>query len=157
MKIDICRPQTEEEFERYYELRWEILRKPWNQPKGSEKDEYEEEATHIIACINNKIIGVGRIHMNSKEEAQIRYMAIKGRYRGKGIGGLVLKELERVAKEEGADYIILNARKNVVDFYKYHGYKILEKAHTLFGCILHWKMRKDLQSNNIKRPKSIQL
>ena len=95
--------------------------------------------------------------MNSKEEAQIRFMAIKGRYRRKGIGGLVLKELERVAKEEGADYIILKARKIVVDFYKFHGYKILEKAHTLFGCILHWKMRKDLQSSNNKRLKNIQL
>ena len=61
-----------------------------------------------------------------------------------GRGKIYLKELERVAKEEGADYIILKARKIVVDFYKFHGYKILEKAHTLYGCILHWKMRKDL-------------
>ena len=144
MKIDIRRPQTEAEFQRYYELRWEILRKPWNQQQGSEKDEYEEEATHVIACINGRIIGVGRIHMSSKEEARIRYMAVEGNYRGKGIGGLVLKELERAAGEEGADYIILNAREIAVDFYKSHGYKVLEKAHTLFGCILHWKMRKDL-------------
>jgi predicted GNAT family N-acyltransferase len=142
MKIEIREPRTEREFENYYELRWEVLRKPWNQPKGSEKDEYEEKATHIIACINNNIIGVGRVHLNSEKEAQIRYMAIKVSYRGKGIGSLVLKELERIAKEEGANYIILNAREHVVDFYKIHGYKILEKAHTLFGCILHWKMRK---------------
>ena len=145
MDIEIREPQTEKEFERYYELRWEVLRKPWNQPKGSEKDEYEEKAIHIIACINNEIIGVGRVHFNSEKEAQIRYMAVKAKYRGKGIGSLVLKELERIAKEKGAHYILLNARESVVDFYKVHGYKILEKAHTLFGCILHWKMRKKLQ------------
>ncbi|STP23043.1 putative acetyltransferase [Escherichia coli] len=29
-------PQTEEELERYYQFRWEMLRKPLHQPKGSE-------------------------------------------------------------------------------------------------------------------------
>jgi len=144
MKIEIRKPQTEKEFGKYYELRWEALRKPWNQPKGSEKDEYEEKATHIIACINDKIVGVGRVHFNSEKEAQIRYMAVKAKYRRKGIGSLVLTELEGIAKEKGADYISLNARENVLDFYKVHDYKILERAHTLFGSILHWKMQKKL-------------
>ena len=31
-------PQTEEELERYYQFRWEMLRKPLHQPKGSERD-----------------------------------------------------------------------------------------------------------------------
>ena len=33
MDIRIIHPDTEEEFEKYHLLRWEILRKPWNQPK----------------------------------------------------------------------------------------------------------------------------
>lgn len=145
MEIVIREAQTEKEFDRYYKLRWEVLRRPWNQPKGSEKDEHEDKATHIIACINNKIVGVGRIHFNSEKEAQIRYMAVKARCQRKGIGSLILKELERIAKEKGADYIVLNARENVTDFYKVHGYEILEKAHTLFGSILHWRMQKKLR------------
>ncbi len=76
MEIEIRAPKTKKEQEEYYNLRWEILRKPWNQPKGSEKDEYENDAIHIAAFVNGKIIGVGRIHFNSKEEAQIRYMAV---------------------------------------------------------------------------------
>ena len=34
-------PQNPEEFERYRDLRWRILRAPWNQPRGSELDEIE--------------------------------------------------------------------------------------------------------------------
>ena len=34
-------PETAEEFDAYYNLRWMVLRAPWNQPTGSEKDEYE--------------------------------------------------------------------------------------------------------------------
>ena len=37
-------PSTEKEFERYRDLRWGILRAPWNQPKGSEVDELESKA-----------------------------------------------------------------------------------------------------------------
>ena len=145
MQIVIREAQTEKEFDRYYELRWEVLRRPWNQPKGSEKDENEDKATHIIACINNKIVGVGRVHFNSEKETQIRYMAVKARYQRKGIGSLILEELERIAKEKGADHIVLNARENVTDFYKLHDYEILEQAHSLFGSIPHWKMQKKLR------------
>jgi ribosomal protein S18 acetylase RimI-like enzyme len=145
MEIVIREAQTEKDFDRYYELRWEVLRRPWNQPKGSEKDKYEDKATHVIACLNNKIVGVGRVHFSSEKEAQIRYMAVKPKYQRKGVGGLILEELERVAKEKGADYIVLNARENATNFYKTHGYEVLEKAHTLFGSISHWKMRKKLR------------
>jgi hypothetical protein len=31
-------PQTEEELDLYYQFRWEMLRKPLHQPKGSERE-----------------------------------------------------------------------------------------------------------------------
>ncbi len=144
MEVKICEPQTKEEFKTYYELRWKILRKPWKQPKESEKDEREKDAIHIIACIDNKIVGVGRLHFNSEKEAQIRYMAVEEKYRRKEIGSLILKELEKRAKSIGAEYIVLNARENAVQFYKKHGYKTVKRTYTLFGCINHWKMQKRL-------------
>ncbi|MBI0827203.1 GNAT family N-acetyltransferase, partial [Escherichia coli] len=39
-------PQTEEELERYYQFRWEMLRKPLHQPKGSERDAWDAMAHH---------------------------------------------------------------------------------------------------------------
>ena len=45
--INIKEPVTEEEFEQYYILRWRILRQPWNQPRGSEKDDKENKSIHI--------------------------------------------------------------------------------------------------------------
>ena len=62
--INIREPVTKEEFEQYYILRWRILRKPWNQPFGSEKDDKENQSIHIIACIDEKIFGVGRGHFS---------------------------------------------------------------------------------------------
>lgn len=141
----ITKPQTPEEFERYYDLRWRILRAPWDQPRGSEKDEKEDEAIHVMACEEDGIpVGVGRAHFNSPEEAQVRYMAVEENQRGKGVGELILKELERRAGQKGAVYMVLNARDNAVAFYERYGYRIIKQSHTLFGSIPHFEMRKDL-------------
>ena len=147
MDVRICEPQTSKEFNDYYELRWIVLRKPWKQPKGSVKDEFEGNSTHIMACIRKEIVGVGRIHLKSKEKMQIRYMAVKEKYRSKGIGALVLKELEKRAKNKQIKHIVLNARENALQFYIKNGYSIVGKGDTLFDNINHWIMQKDL---NIK-------
>ncbi len=142
--MEIYEPKTKEEFERYYDLRWRILRKPWNQPKGTEKDEFEDISIHIMVCEKDKLpIAVGKAYFNSLDEAQIRFMAVEDGFQGKGIGTLVLEELEKRVREKGAKYVVLNARESAIRFYKKHGYHIAGKAPTLFDSIEHVRMRKD--------------
>jgi len=144
--MHICEPRSREDFERYYYLRWKILRKPWNQPKGSEIDDnLEDKSIHIMVCDEDRRpVGVARLHFNTPEEAQIRYMAVDDDFQRRGIGAMLLEELERRAKKRGAKYIILNARENAVGFYRKNGYIIVEKTYILFDTIQHFKMRKDL-------------
>ncbi len=143
--MTITQPQTPEEFEKYYDLRWRILRKPWNQPKGSEKDNKEEKAIHVMVCEKDRIpVGVGRAHFNSAEEAQVRFMAVEKNMQGKGIGAALLKELEKKSKEKGAKYIILNARDSAIPFYEKYGYKVVKQSHTLFNSVVHFEMKKEL-------------
>jgi len=141
----ITEPTSSKDFELYYDLRWRILRKPWNQPKGSEKDELESKSIHAMVCNENRIpIGVGRAHFKSSEEAQIRYMAVEEEWQGKGIGKMVLSYLEEKIKEKGAKNIILNARDIAIKFYERNGYRIVKEAHTLFDAIPHYRMRKTI-------------
>ena len=42
----ISAPETRDEFERYFDLRWRILREHWQQPRGSEQDDREDESLH---------------------------------------------------------------------------------------------------------------
>ncbi|HSP86989.1 MAG TPA: GNAT family N-acetyltransferase [Ignavibacteriaceae bacterium] len=141
----VTEPNSEKDFELYFDLRWRILRKPWNQPKGSENDELEKKSIHAMVCKEDRIpIGVGRLHFNSNEEAQIRSMAVEEEYRGKGIGSMILFYLEDKAREKNAKSIILSARKTALKFYENNGYKIVEEGHTLFGVIPHYKMKKIL-------------
>ena len=41
--MDIIQPKSPEDFKKYYNLRYEVLRKPWNQPIGSERDRKERD------------------------------------------------------------------------------------------------------------------
>ncbi len=140
--IEIRKPETKQEFDKYFDLRWQVLRKPWSQPKGSEQDEMDEDSIHIMAIIGDKVIGCGRGHFNSEEQAQIRYMAVDEDYREQGIGFRILKALEEELTENGAKEIILKAREKAVPLYKKHRYKIYRNGEILFGEIKHYWMRK---------------
>ena len=144
--MEIIEPTTSEEFKKYYNLRYEVLRKPWLQPKGSERDEEEETSLHrmIIDEPNGKAVAVGRLQFNSIEEAQIRYMAVSDDYQGMGYGSEIVKVLGNIAREKGIRKIILQSRGNAVKFYEKNGYKIIEKSYLLFDEIQHWLMEKEL-------------
>jgi len=144
--VKIIEPTTSEEFKKYYNLRYEVLRKPWLQPKGSERDEEEETSLHrmIIDEPNGKAVAVGRLQFNTIEEAQIRYMAVSDDYQGMGYGSKIVKALDNIAREKGSRRIILQSRENAVKFYEKNGYKIIEKSYLLFDEIQHWLMEKEL-------------
>ena len=144
--MKIIEPATSEEFKKYYNLRYEVLRKPWLQPKGSERDEEEETSLHrmIIDEPNGKAVAVGRLQFNTIEEAQIRYMAVSDDYQGMGYGSKIVKVLDNIAREKGSRKIILQSRENAVKFYEKNGYKIIEKSYLLFDEIQHWLMEKEL-------------
>lgn len=142
--IEIRKPETKQEFEKYYNLRWRILRKPWSQPKGSEQDEMDDDSIHIMAVIGDKIIGCGRGHFNSTIEAQIRYMAVDKNFRGQRISLGILKALEEELTKNGAKEIILKARENAVSFYEKQGYKIYKEGSILFDEIKHYWMKKKI-------------
>ena len=62
----------------YYAFRWQILREPWNQPPGSEKDEFESRAIHLAAWDDaGRLIGIGRLHRVAENYGQVRYMAVE--------------------------------------------------------------------------------
>jgi ribosomal protein S18 acetylase RimI-like enzyme len=140
--MKIVEPKTEQEFAKYYDLRWRILRAPWGQPPGSEKDELEDESIHLMACQTGIVLGVIRAHFKKPHIAQIRYMAVDDKYQGKGIGSKLLKEIEKRIKAKGGRQIVLNAREVAVEFYEERGYEIVGKAHMLYGTIEHFKMAK---------------
>tara|TARA_B110000263_G_scaffold112802_1_gene98451 strand:+ start:5092 stop:5535 length:444 start_codon:yes stop_codon:yes gene_type:complete len=146
MSFLIKSPKSKSDFDSYYYLRWKILRKPYDQKLGSEKDSKELDSYHVMAStIKRKLIGVGRIHQDSDKKAQIRYMAVEEDYRKNKVGKLILNKLEYHAANRLIESIYLNSRESSLEFYIKNGYKIIKKSHVLFGNLQHWLMIKNIQ------------
>lgn len=142
--IRIIEPSTSAEWESYYQLRFETLREPWNQPKGSEKDNMEDVSIHFFATDGEIPMGVCRLQYNDENIAQVRFMGVSEKSRGKGVGSLLLKHAETRAKKDNRKVMILQARDYAVPFYESNGYKITEKTFLLWDTIQHFLMTKNL-------------
>ena len=138
-------PQNDTEWEAYFELRYNILRAPWGQAKGSEQTTDEAQHQHFAYFDDaNQIIGVGRLDQTAPHVGQVRFMAVETNQQGNGIGKAIMDEIEAVCKTKGYLQIILHAREVALQFYQKLGYQMVEPSHLLFGEIQHYLMQKTL-------------
>ncbi len=141
--MEIRFPKNPEEWSQYFELRFKVLREPWNQPEGSELLPDDDSAIHLIAIENNQIIGAARMHYE-ENYAQIRCVAIDPAFQSKGIGKQLMLSLEKIAKKNDYSKILLEARDNAIPFYEKIGYKITKMSYLLFGTIPHFTLTKSI-------------
>ena len=144
LTVIVAKPETEEDFKEYHKVRYEVLRKPWNQPEVTELDEFENIADHLCLLIDTDIIGVVRLQFNSTDEAQVRFMGIKEDFRGFALGNILLEQCEITARDKKATCLFLQSRENAVAFYLRNGFSLIEKTYLLFGEIQHFSMIKNL-------------
>jgi len=138
-------PQSDSDWQAYYDLRRRILRAPWR-TDGSARDETDDNGIHRMVVCNSSgnIIAVGRLHRLDDRQGQIRYMAVEQGYERQGNGSLLLASLEKAARDTGLETVILHARENALPFYLRHGYTRVEPSYLLFGEIQHHLMTKRL-------------
>ena len=97
MTVTVRAPQTPDEWTAYFALRYAVLRQPWGQPPGSERADDDDQPTTCHAAAfapNGTLVGVGRLHMTSDNQGQLRYMAVAAETRGAGVGSAILQHLE---------------------------------------------------------------
>ena len=137
-------PENKDEWERYLLFRWEMLRKPLGMSMDSLADSIEEESFHLMGIDKEgNVIASGRVHFNTSDEAQIRYMAVDDNFKRRGIGSEIVTELEKYALSKKAVTITLNARENAISFYLSLGYSEVCPYQSDTG-IPHKTMKKDL-------------
>ncbi|MEP1448114.1 MAG: bifunctional GNAT family N-acetyltransferase/hotdog fold thioesterase [Paraglaciecola sp.] len=127
-------PSSEQDFSEYFAFRWKMLREPWNFPEGSEKDEYEQVSQHrMMRNSDGEVIAVGRVHMNTAEEAQVRHVAVEKAYQGKGLAKMLVTSLESVARTEGAVRIVTNSTQASIALFTSLGFKAQKGAPKELG------------------------
>jgi GNAT superfamily N-acetyltransferase len=144
MKIQIRAPKTSSEWDEYYDLRYRVLRQPWNQPRGSERNEGDQTGIHFAVFESGKIKAIARLDISGEQESQVRFVAVETSSQGLGYGRIIMEACENNAKIRGDQKMILHAREVAIEFYKKMNYHLIEKSHLLFGEIQHYLMEKNL-------------
>lgn len=91
----------------------------------------ESKRKYLIATINNKIVGTMRYYLKENGILWISMIQVLPSYQGKGVGSVLLKEIEKIASRLKAKAVALEAQKKAkwaVAFYKANGYKILSQS-----------------------------
>ncbi|MGL4827924.1 MAG: YiiD C-terminal domain-containing protein [Vibrio sp.] len=148
-------PTTDNQLNKYFHFRWQMLREPWRMPIGSERDEYDSMSHHrMIVDSRGYPIAIGRLYITPDCEGQIRYMAVKANRRSKGMGSLILVALESLARQEGAKRLVCNAREDAIPFYAKNGFERRGELTDERGPVRHQQMVKTLDpmANVLRKP-----
>lgn len=144
MEIEIRSPKTDTEWSAYYDLRYRVLRKPLNQPLGSEKNEGDSSGEHFALYENGTLQAIARLDISEPQVAQVRFVAVETSNQGKGFGKRIMQAVEEKAKKDGNEKMILHARDYAVKFYENLNYTLIEKSYKLFDILQHYLMEKKL-------------
>lgn len=131
------------EYEQMIRLRVSQLLQPIGVPEQYINREGERLDILIGAFEANEIIGCCVLTPKMNGVMQLRQMAVRTDYRGKGIGAAIIEFAEEAAKENGFTVLMMHARNPVIDFYKKCGYETEGEEFFEVG-IGHHKMQKKL-------------
>lgn len=142
--MEIRSPQTEQEWESYFDLRYRILREPLNQPRGSERNDGDATGIHFALFEDETIKAIARLDQQDNAVFQVRFVAVEQAKQGAGYGRKIMEATEQKAKELNGQKIILHARDYAVDFYLKLNYTLIEPSYKLFDVLQHFLMEKNL-------------
>jgi len=109
-----------------------IVTKP-HESKNIKEEFLNKEFFIIIAEYNKKIIGAVKYKFINNKDIYLYQLAVLKTHRNKGIGSLLVKETEKIAKKKKCKKILLDfaQEKKLAEFYKELGFKIdkIQKHH----------------------------
>lgn len=141
--MEIRSPFTEQEWEAYYQLRYDVLRKPLNQAPGSERNEGDADGIHFALYDEGILRAIARLDVSAPGIAQVRFVAVDQSLQGKGYGRKIMEAVEAESQRRGDTKMILHARDYAVEFYRKLNYVLVEESYKLFGVLQHYLMEKE--------------
>lgn len=145
----------QEELPEVYALRYEVFVVGQDVPEELERDELDAVADHVVARLDDRAVGTGRlvdgrIDENGRLEpgttglvGTIGRMAVTQQARGTGTGRALLDRLIARAAERGLPTVELHAQLHARGFYERAGFSPFGEVYLEAG-IEHLGMRREL-------------
>jgi predicted GNAT family N-acyltransferase len=124
-------------------LRHAILRQPLGLSFSADQLFTEADSCHIGCYVDEELVGCLVLKPIDVGDVQMRQVAVAESMQGKGVGRMMVKYSEALAKQQGFRKMVLHARETAIPFYELLGYA---KVGNRFMEITlpHWAMAKVL-------------
>lgn len=99
-------------------IRYRVFIEEQKVPIELEWDEYDDSATHFIACRDGETIACARL----KSDGQIGRMAVLKEYRSQGTGQQLLRLVLQTAANKNINEVYLHAQVSAIPFYEKQGF-----------------------------------
>lgn len=110
--------ETEAEREAAFAIRRDVFIKEQGIPPHLERDEFDESSTHFVAYDGDKIVATARVQALPSDIGIVERVCVMKEYRGTGLGVLIMKEVEKYAKQVELKRLKLTAQSFAVPFYE---------------------------------------
>lgn len=114
-------------------------------PDEIEERMNEKQTEMLVIIYHNKIVGTATITMKQNNELYIRSMAVRPHIQRKGIGSLILDEIDRRAQQKNCTIISLECYEpltKAIKLYEKHGFRKTGKTRSYHGITI-FEMKKE--------------
>lgn len=112
------------------------LNGPWEKDLDDIENVYVQNGEFLVGVMDNEIIAMGGLQKKSADTAEIRRMRVNPEFQRKGIGQMLLHELEKRARALGFKEIVLDTGEKQLaarNFYEKNGYKKIKTVKETWG------------------------
>lgn len=131
------------EYQAAVALRSSILRQPLGLSFSADELSAEADSHHVGCSIDGKLVGCLVLKPIDARQIQMRQVAVDERVKGRGIGRMMVRYSEELARKLGFQEMVLHARETAVPFYEQLGYSRVGDRFTEI-TIPHWVMVRKL-------------
>ena len=142
--MKIMTVENEQHYQDALKVRKTVFVEEQKVPMELEVDEYEKDATHIVAYENDKPVGAGRFRVKNGA-AKVERICVLKEMRGHHVGLEIMKKIEALATSKGLTTLVLHAQTHAQSFYEKLGYQVTSGLFYDAG-IPHVEMEKSIKN-----------
>jgi putative N-acetyltransferase (TIGR04045 family) len=141
--VEVRRAQSAEEVGAALTLRHAVFCDEQGVPVADELDGRDDEATHLVAIAERRLVGACRLLLEPDGTARFGRLAVAPARRGEGIAAALLAAAESEARAQGARRMELAAQTQAQEMYERRGFEVLGEPFSDAG-LPHVAMEKAL-------------
>ncbi|MCM3902538.1 MAG: GNAT family N-acetyltransferase [Pyrinomonadaceae bacterium] len=119
-EIRIGKSEDKEAIQRIYEV---VVGSQANHDEAR-WDRLIERGGLVVATEEGRIVGFGGIDVRAAD--QVKWLYLLPQHQGAGLGSELLRRLESIGWEAGLDSLRVHSAPGAVNFYRGHGYRLVE-------------------------------